>query len=271
MANHKLYVGDALEVLKTLPDESVDCVITDPPYNISQEGKKLARKNLSSKQHKRNSDILLDFGEWDRKSEKKYYEFTENWFKEVVRILKPKKWFATFFSKERIGYFSCPLNGFFKKYGFKTRTIIAWHKTNPSPSFRKMNFLSSTEFIVVGSKGKSKIPNFLEQKYMHNFFETPNSSSYQQTIHPTEKPESLISWLVKILSNQQEIILDPFAGSGTTMIVAEKLGRNSIGIELNPKYTELIKKRFEPYLKQAKLIGETKLEVIENEGERYIL
>jgi len=75
-------------------------------------------------------------------------------------------------------------------------------------------------------------------------------------------PEKLVEPMIKAGCPKTGIVLDPFAGSGTTMIVAEKLGRNSIGIELNPKYVELIKKRFEPYLKQAKLIGETKLEIV---------
>ena len=151
-----LIQGDCLKVLPKIPDESVDLVVTDPPYNISQENKKLSRKSLSSKLHKRDSDIILDFGEWDRRTEEEYKVFTERWFKEIVRILKPKSWFLSFFSKERIGYFTDPLDGLFKKYGFKTRTVITWCKSNPTPSFRKVNFLSSTEFIVVGSKGKCK-------------------------------------------------------------------------------------------------------------------
>jgi len=243
MVKLTLIQGDALKVLPKLPLESVDLVLTDPPYNISQESKKLSRKNLSSKLHKRNSDIILDFGEWDRLTEEEYKVFTEKWFKEIVKILKPKSWFLSFFSKERIGYFTDPINGLFEKYDFKTRTIITWCKSNPTPSFRKVNFLSSTEFIVAGSKGKCKVKNFLQQKEMKNYYITPNSSSWQETTHPTEKPVELIKWIIKICSNKNDTVLDPFLGSGTTMRACLELKRNCIGIEIEPKYIQIIKRR----------------------------
>jgi len=238
-----LIQGDCLKVLPKIPDESVDLVVTDPPYNISQENKKITRKYLSSKTHRRDSDIILDFGEWDRMDEVEYKTFTEMWFKEIARILKPKSWFFSFFSKERIGYFTDPINGLFKRYGFKTRTVITWCKSNPTPSFRKVNFLSSTEFIVVGSKGRCKIKNFLQQKEMKNYYILPNSSSWQETAHPIEKPTELIKWFIRTGSNQNEIVLDPFLGSGTTMKACLELKRNCIGIEINSEYVEIAKKR----------------------------
>jgi len=243
MVKLTLIQGDALKILPRIPDESVDLVVTDPPYNISQESKRLTRSNLLSSMHKRQADILLDFGEWDRKSEEKYKKFTEQWFLECKRVMKQKAWFFSFFSKERIGFFTDPINGFFVKNGFKTRTVITWCKTNPVPSFRKMNFLSATEFIVVGSKGKAKITNFLEQKNMKNYFMTPNSSVWQETQHPTEKPITLIKWIIRICSNENDTILDPFLGSGTTMKACLELKRNCIGIEINPEYINITKKR----------------------------
>ena len=239
--------------MKKLKDNSIDCVITDPPFNISERGKDIQRKCLSSKMHKRNSNIKKNFGEWDIMKEKDFKQFTEEWFKECARVLKKKGWCFIFFSKERIGYFTNPLSGLFIKNGFKTRTIISWHKTNPVPSFRKMNFLSSCEFCIVGSKGEGRIPNFLMQKEMHNFFETPNKSSYGKTKHPTEKPLQLIEWLIKIGSNENDIILDPFLGSGTTAIACLKLNRKFIGIEKEEEYIKIAEKRLKPYLEQKKL------------------
>jgi len=238
-----LYYGDCMKIMQKMKNNVVDAVITDPPYNISQENKVISRRNLSSSMHRRNADIKLDFGKWDRFDEQEYYKFTESWFREIARILKPKGWFASFFSKERTGWFTDPLGGLFVKYGFEAKTIITWHKTNPVPQFRKVNFLSSTEFIVVGSKGKSKIPNFYEQKNMHNFYETPNSSIWKKTSHPTEKPIELMKWLVSILSHEDDTILDPFLGSGTTMEACLNLKRNCIGIEKNPKYVDMVKNR----------------------------
>lgn len=252
MVNGIIY-GDCIEEMKKLPDESIDCIITDPPFNISQDKKELSRKTMKSPMFAKRTSIRLDFGDWDKMGELEFKKFTEKWFKECVRVLKPKGWFFCFFSKERTGYFTDPLDGLFIKNGFKTRTIISWHKTNPVPSFRKVNFLSSCEFCVVGSKGESRLPNFLMQKEMHNFFETPNKSSYGKTKHPTEKPERLIEWLVKIGSKEGATILDPFIGSGTTAIACLKLNRNFIGIEKDDEYIKICKERIKQYKEQKRL------------------
>lgn len=243
MEYNQVILGDCIEEMKKLPDNSVDCVIIDPPFNISEEGKDIGRKTMSSKMFKRNSNIKKDFGAWDRLPEVNYKNFVEMWFNEIQRVMKPKAWVFIFFSKERVGYFTDPINGLFNFHGFKTRTIISWHKTNPTPSFRKMNFLSSCEFCVVGSKGESRIPNFLMQKEMHNFFQTTNGSGYKVTKHPTEKPLELIKWLVKIGSNKDDLILDCFAGSGTTGVACKQLNRNFILIEKEKEYFDMIKKR----------------------------
>ena len=241
MTKLTLYHGNALKILPTLPSESVDLVLTDPPYNVSNGT--VINRSYKHYVWRRPSSIKFDFGDWDKYEDAEFYDFTRAWFEEVSRILKDGGWFATFFSKERVGWFVDPIFGMFKDYGFKVRTVITWHKTNPTPSFRKVNFISSTEFIVVGSKGSSKIPNFLMQKEMHNFFETTNSSTYGETKHPTEKPLSLITWLMHILSKEGDTVLDPFLGSGTTMLAGLRLGRNVIGIEKESEYIKIIKDR----------------------------
>ena len=574
---NKIIKGNCIEEMKKISNESIDCIITDPPFNISQDKKELSRKTMKSPMFAKRTSIRLDFGDWDKMGELKFKKFTKKWFKECVRVLKPKGWFFCFFSKERTGYFTDPLDGLFIKNGFKTRTIICWHKciasgekliikqgdkikilkvkdifrlvnkekiytvgllnnkkvgwvriknisfshrekgkkvilkngeiikvskkhrfpvnrldnlvdvenikkedflftcnafpklerknnydfgrfiglflsegsfsynshlgcmfslhkketelyefikffcenigitsysydygnckhvrinnksifelvkqvvvgdtartkhlkfnflsyghnfikgvfdgfmqgdgwwdsknnryrfnltrnkklvddlrvickflgygmscfkrlvynkqtqkyykifeieikkreiiqkikindikddlelnyydieidskkhlfcnflgvishnTNPVPSFRKVNFLSSCEFCVVGSKGESRLPNFLMQKEMHNFFETPNKSSYGKTKHPTEKPERLIEWLVKIGSKEGATILDPFLGSGTTAIACLKLNRKFIGIEKEEEYVKIANARIKPFLEQKKL------------------
>jgi len=243
MKLNKIYCMDCLEGLKKISDNSIDLVVTDPPFNISQDKKELSRKTMNSPMFAKRTSIRLDFGDWDKMGEEEFKKFTEEWFKECSRVLKEKGWIFIFFSKERTGYFTNPIDGLFIKNGFKTRTIISWHKTNPVPSFRKVNFLSSCEFCIVGSKGESKIPNFLLQKEMHNFIETSNKSSYGKTKHPTEKPEKLISWLVKIGSKEKDIVLDCFMGSGTTAVACKQLGRNFIGFEKNPEYCKIANKR----------------------------
>lgn len=248
---NKIICGDCLEVLKTLPDESIDAIITDPPYMISQSGKSIGRKSLSSKSWKREMNIKLDFGVWDNfHSEEEFFNFTESWFKECVRVLKPKGWMYIFFDKQKIGYFDLLLS---KKYGMKGRTIFSWLKSNPVPSFRKVNWLSASEFIWVGSKGECRLKNFLQQKEMFNYMITPNKSSYGETKHPTEKPIVLIEKLIKVNSNEGDIILDPFLGSGTTAVACLKLNRDFIGIEKEDEYVKIAEARIKPYLEQKQL------------------
>jgi len=248
---NQIIQGDCLDIMKEMSNNSVDVIIADPPYFISQEGKKISRKSLNSKSWKRDMDIKLDFGKWDNfKDEQKFFDFTEKWFKECSRILKPKGWIYIFFDKQKIGYFDLILA---KKYGIKPRGVFVWLKSNPCPSFRKVNYLSATEFIWIGSKGECKLKNFLQQKEMFNYMITPNKSSYGETKHPTEKPIKLIEKFIKTGSNEGEIILDPFIGSGTTAIACLKTGRKFIGIEKEPEYVEIAKARIKPYLEQKKI------------------
>jgi site-specific DNA-methyltransferase (adenine-specific)/modification methylase len=241
---NKIICGDCIEVMKEIPDNSIDLVIIDPPYNISQDKKQINRYSLDYKGFKRDSSIKLDFGEWDKKTDEDFEKFTEDYFKELVRVMKNKSWGYICFSKERVGI----LERLIKKYNCKFRTIFVWAKTNPVPSFRKVNYNSACEFIVVFSKGDGKIKNFLNQKEMSNYMLTPNKSSYGETTHPTEKPIILFEKFVKTSSNEGDIVLDCFMGSGTTAVACLKNNRNFIGIELNPEYVKIAEARIKPYL-----------------------
>lgn len=235
-----LYNGDCLELLDKVPDNSIDCIITDPPYNISKENDNRDRSKMNSAIMRRNKAINYDFGDWDNMERQEFLDFTKSWFSKCCSKLKNGGTFITFFNKEDISYF----NWICKDYGLRTRTIFTWHKTNPVPSFRKVNYLSSCEFIWIGSKGEEGWTfNFGYQKDMHNFFETPNASSYSVTDHPTEKPVSLIEHFIKIHTNKGDTVLDCFMGSGTTGVACTNLGRNFIGIEKDKHYFEIAEQR----------------------------
>jgi len=238
---NQIICGNCIEIMRDIPDESIDLIIADPPYMVSQEGKKINRAKTISKSWNRKSSIDFDFGEWDLfPDEETYKAFTENWFRECTRILKPKAWIYIFFDKNKTGYFDLD---FAPKYNIKPRTIFIWIKSNPTPSFRKVNWLSATEHIWVGSKGKSKIKNFLQQKEMVNYLITPNKTVYGKTSHPTEKPEELIEKFMITSSNRGDLVLDPFLGSGTTAVVAKKLDRNFIGIEIDENFCAMARQR----------------------------
>ncbi len=179
-------------------------------------------------------DIRQDFGVWDHfDSEAEYFEFTENWFKECCRILKPKGWIYIFFDRQKVGFFDLILA---KKYNIKSKSIFAWLKSNPCPSIRKANWLSASEFVWIGCKQKGRIKNYLSHKEMYNYMITPNKAAYGETTHPTEKPRAVIERFVQASSNVGELVLDPFVGSGTTAVVCKSLNRRYIGFESDRRY-----------------------------------
>lgn len=234
--------GDSLEVMKHFPDGSFDLILTDPPYNISKLNDNRDRSKLNSPIMRRESPLKYDFGEWDNKTRDEFLDFTTKWLKESCRVLKDGGTFISFFNKEDISFLGWQA----KQWGLRTRTIFTWCKSNPVPSFRKVNYLSATEFIWIGSKGdKAWKFNFKMQKEMKNYMITSNGSCYKTTNHPTEKPLSLLKHLIEIHTDKNDLILDPFAGSGTSIQSARELGRKYIGIEINPEYIKLIEKRLE--------------------------
>jgi len=255
MEINKVYCMDALEFLKQIPDSSVDLVLTDPPYNISKENDNRDRSKLSSPIMRRESPLRYDFGEWDNMSRDVFIDFTKQWLKECCRVLKDGGTIISFFNKEDISLLGWEA----KQFGIRTRTIFTWCKSNPVPSFRKVNYLSATEYLWIGSKGtKSWIFNFKQQKEMKNFMVTSNKSAYGETKHPTEKPLSLINHLIEIHSNKGDVVLDCFAGSGTTAVACIELERNFIVIEKDTKYFKMCEDRIKPLLQQTKLNSEGK-------------
>ena len=238
MEVNKIYNMDCLEGMKQLEDGSIDLIIIDPPYNISKENDSRDRSKLNSPIMRRKKPLNYDFGDWDNMGRKEFLEFTKAWLKECCRVLKENGTIISFFNKEDINF----LGWISKRWGIRSRTYISWHKTNPVPSFRKVNYLSACEFIWIGSKGKMTF-NFKKQNEMHNFFETPNKSSYGKTKHPTEKPLKLIKHFIEIHSNENEIILDCFMGSGTTALACKQLNRKFIGFEINDKYCKMANNR----------------------------
>ncbi len=237
--NGILYCGDCVGLLHFFPENSVDLIITDPPYMVSKKNNKFKGLDVFEKR-----TISLDFGDWDRgwENEEDYFNWVEKWFAEGVRVMKKDSWIYIFFSKERLGIFHLYLS---PKYGIESRTIFTWVKPNPLPSVYKTNWRSATEFVYVGSIGNGKIKNFLGQNEMVNYMIMTNGSGYKKTKHPTEKPELLISRFVMANSLEGDLVLDFFAGSGTTLAVCEKYNRRWIGIEMNEEYCQMAKNRLE--------------------------
>ena len=228
MELNKIYHGDIVEILKTLESESVDCAITDPPYNIGGKSNKLTKfGNLI----KSNNEVL---GGWDDIPD--YMSWVKKWLIEIYRVVRGGVF--SFFDLNEIG----KLKDLIKEVGFYPKNFIIMVKNNPIPHIRKTGYRSGFEMGLMFMKDKKSKFNFLSQKEMINV-KNYNTGMFKKTNHPTEKPETIIAHLIEVLSDKGDLVLDPFMGSGTTAVVAKKLGRNYLGIELNPDYIKMAEKR----------------------------
>lgn len=239
---NEIICGDAIEELRKIPTESVDLIVTDPPYNVSTN-LKIDRSRWGKKQ-KRKAIINFDYGEWDKMSSQDFIKFTQKWFTECKRVLKKGGSIYIFFTKELISLFHLDGLLYPDENKIKTKNIISWIKSNPLPAFNRTNYRSAVEFIYFGQKEGGKATfNFGQQKDMKNWFEYPLVQGKVRTKHPTQKPLELIQKFIEVSSNKGDIVLDPFIGSGTTAVAAKMSDRNYIGIENNPEYVKIANER----------------------------
>lgn len=226
-----IYCGDSRELMKDIPDKSVDLILTDPPYNISSESK-LTRKHgipISTK--------VAWGGEFpDEYTSGDYTELINTIAIQGYRILKDNGSILLFFDRGK-PYLLKPLYDL-----FKFRNMIVFAKINPIPNDRRNNYRSAYEQCAWFSKDKYKL-NFISQSLMKNIFY--GLIGAHLTDHPTEKYTWMIEPLVERHSERQDIIFDPFLGSGTTAAVAKELHRHYLGFEINPIWYETAIKRME--------------------------
>ena len=230
--NAKLYLGDSEQLLKKIPSESIDMILTDPPYNIA----KYSTGNINLKGR---SALNNDIGEWDQK-ELNYKKLS----KEFKRVLKPNGNIFIFTTYNQIGKWHELLDPL-----FDTTQLFVWHKTNPTPNIFRKGFLNSCELIICfWNKGHTW--NFTNQKEMHNFLETPicmGKERLKEPKHPSQKPVKLLEHLIKIASNEQDLVLDPFMGVASTAIACENLNRNFTGIEIDQIFYDASIKRIKEH------------------------
>ena len=137
-----------------------------------------------------------------------------------------------------------------KKIGFKIINIIIWHKNDPPPLIYKNKFKFSYEFIIWASKGKNKTFNYnemfkVDNEEMHDVWNLPAVQMNEKKFgyHPTQKPECLLKRIIISSTNEKDVILDPFMGSGTSGYVAKKLNRHFVGIEKEKRYFDIAQAR----------------------------
>ena len=259
---NRIINGESLEVLKKIPSKTFDLVFADPPYNM-QIGEKLKRPD--------NSKVNGVNDKWDQFLNFKHYdEFSKEWLKECKRILKDNgsMWvIGTYHNIFRPGYHIQNL-----KYWILNDVI--WRKNNPMPNFKGTRFTNAHETLIWASKSKKSKYTFNYQSLkclnddlqMRSDWVLPICNGKERLkkngkkIHSTQKPEALLHRIILATTNKGDLVCDPFIGTGTSAVVAKKLGRKYFGIEKDKKYFDAANKR----INQTKVIEDNYLDTVEN-------
>lgn len=237
MVKIKLYNGDCAKYLEQIESDTVDLILTDPPYNLG-----MFMKNRDTNLHKMRDNFFGAAG-WDDLVYEEWLMSMDNFFKESARISKKGASMIMFMSLIKLE----TLIQIAEKHGFYYKTTGIWHKTNPMPRNMNLHFVNSTEaWLYFTYKTRTGTFNN-EGKLYHDFIETSLVTKNEKAFgkHPTQKPVKLISHFIKLLSNKGDLIVDPFMGSGTTGVVSKSLGRDFIGIELEKEYFNIATQRIE--------------------------
>ena len=212
------------DFLPKVQSKSVDLILIDPPYEISRP-----TNFLSGEETGKDTDrfrISMDFGDWD----KNFYGLEEV-FKEGYRILKDGGTMICFYDLWKIE----TIKRYYDDNKFKQVRFIEWLKTNPVPINSKINYLTNSREVAVLGIKKSK-PTF-HSSYDNGLYQYPICQDAGR-FHPTQKPLALMKELIEKHSNEGDVVLDCFSGSGTIGIAALTTNRKFLGCEINPEYYE---------------------------------
>jgi modification methylase len=241
----QIIVSDCIEAMNRLPEQCVDLVFADPPYNL-QLRQELYRPNLTR------VDAVDD--EWDKyESFEAYDQFTTAWLTAARRVLKDTGtlWvIGTYHNIFRIGKILQDL-------GFWILNDVVWIKVNPMPNFRGVRFTNAHETLIWAQKHKGKpyTFNYADLKALNDDLQMrsdwyiPLCTGKErlrvngEKAHATQKPEALLTRILLATTKLGDVVLDPFLGTGTTAAVAKRLGRRWIGIERDPQYAVLAERR----------------------------
>ena len=232
-----LYNDNCIEAMKSIGDNTIDLIITDPPYNLGN-----FMKDRDTNLKKMRDNFFGDAG-WDNMDISEWSESMEQFFESAARVMKKGGSIIVFMAIIKVE----TVIKLAEKYGFYYKTTGIWHKKNPMPRNMNLHFVNSTEAWIYFTY-KTRTGTFNNNgAVLHDFVETSVTPNGERKYgkHPTQKPESLMRHFVDVLSNVDDNILDPFMGSGTTGVAAKKAGRNFIGIELSKEYFDMASQRIQ--------------------------
>lgn len=241
--NFKLILGDSLKELKKIEPQSIDMIFADPPYFLSGNGISCSGGKM----------VSVNKGDWDKKiSIEEKHKFNRKWIRLCYKILKDNGTIWISGTMHNIYSIGMAL----EQEGFKIINNITWKKLNPPPNISCRFFVHSTETILWAKKDLKQAKHTFNYELMKELnggkqakdvweMSLTKPSEKKCGKHPTQKPEKLLEKIILSSTNEEDLILDPFNGSGTTGIVANKLNRKYIGIDKEKEYLDLTIKRKE--------------------------
>lgn len=214
----EMFLGDCLEIMKLIPDESIDLILTDPPYLINYK-----TNHRKDKKHRFCKEILNDNNP----------DIIIKSIEQFNRVLKNNSALYIFCSQDKLDFFKQEV----EKY-FNLKNTIIWVKNNWTAGDLEAQYGKQYEVILYANKGRRKING----KRLTDvwFFDRVSGKSL---LHQNQKPVELLKQIIEKSSNESDKILDPFMGVGSTLIAARELNRNSIGIEIDEEYYNIAKER----------------------------
>lgn len=228
MERNKLYQGDCIQIMRdNIANESIDLIVTDPPYLINYAS---GRRKYDDKfdyviQNDNNPELIIDY------------------IKECYRIMKQDTAMYMFCSFDKVDFFKQEL----EKY-FNVKNMIIWVKDSHTMGDLEAQFGKQYEIIFLVNKGRKKING---ERLTDVWSFSKVKGNYQR--HQNQKPVALIEQCITKHSNVGDVVFDGFMGSGTTGVACKNLDRDFIGVEIEPQYYEMAKKRIEEKMVQTSL------------------
>lgn len=254
-----IIIGDCISNMKNFPDNCVDLIIADPPYNLSKGGDWKWDNSVILSGMGGNWNKVME--SWDDFTLETYFSFTFAWLKEARRILKPTGSMWIFGTYHNIGI----LNLICQILKIEIINEVVWYKRNAFPNLSGRRLTASHETILWCNKGGKKREYFFDYEYskngnfpgdglkgigkqMRTVWDIPNNKEREELKygkHPTQKPIKILSRMIRLSSKKGDIVLTPFAGAGSECVAAKQNDRHYIGIELDQNYCTIANERLE--------------------------
>ena len=257
ISENNIYNMSCLDGMKQMPDNSVDIIIADPPYNLSKGAEwkwdnSVALKGMGGNWNK----VMAD---WDDMTLEDYWEFTSAWLTEAKRILKPTGSMWIFGTYHNIGI----INVICQMQNIEMINEIIWYKRNAFPNLSGRRITASHENILWCHAGGKKRSYYFDYDYskdgdfsgdglkaqgkqMRTVWDIPNNKDKEELKygkHPTQKPIRILKRMIKLASKEGDVMLTPFAGAGSECVAAKMCGRKYIGFEVNEEYCKIAEER----------------------------